>query len=219
MSRLRGDYRRGMDWWMDSLTTNTNNMEHQVITVLLLIFTFYKSLLKTLSLLQPSVSTAVSWQRLLTVEILQFLALRSFLSGEYPASELSQFRSVKVKVTLQLEVYRGLRRQAFEDHDHRFFQLKPCDNSSHVTSSLTRRFLCLLLIPLSWPGVLVIASGRPRRKHHFQLFFCFCYGRLPSNSPDIVDDFNGSYQATAIVSLFVSRSLASNRSIGRNTIT
>jgi hypothetical protein len=36
-----------------------------------------------------------SWQRLLTVEILQLPALRSFLSSEYPVVERTQFRSAE----------------------------------------------------------------------------------------------------------------------------
>jgi hypothetical protein len=36
------DYRRGMDWWMDLLTTYTYHPELQVITALSLIFTLYK---------------------------------------------------------------------------------------------------------------------------------------------------------------------------------
>jgi hypothetical protein len=54
---------------MDWLPTYAHNSE--VITALPLIPTLYKWLLQTLSLLQPAVySTAVSWQRMLTVEIL-----------------------------------------------------------------------------------------------------------------------------------------------------
>jgi hypothetical protein len=44
------DYRRGMDWWMDLLTTYTYHLEQQVITVLSLIATLYKSLQYLLSL-------------------------------------------------------------------------------------------------------------------------------------------------------------------------
>jgi hypothetical protein len=39
----RDDYRRGMDWWMDLLTTCTHDSELQVITLLSLITTLYKS--------------------------------------------------------------------------------------------------------------------------------------------------------------------------------
>jgi hypothetical protein len=39
------DYRRGMDKWMDLLTTYTHNSEvQQVISVLLLVSTIYRSL-------------------------------------------------------------------------------------------------------------------------------------------------------------------------------
>jgi hypothetical protein len=56
---------------------------------------------------------------------------------------------VRVRITLRLAVYRqSLRLGAspLEIHDQRsfFFQLSPCGNSPHVTSSLTRRLGCLL---------------------------------------------------------------------------
>jgi hypothetical protein len=44
------DYRRGMDWWMDLLTTYTHHSELQVITALSLISTVYKSPQHPLSL-------------------------------------------------------------------------------------------------------------------------------------------------------------------------
>jgi hypothetical protein len=37
--------------------------------------------------------------------------------------------------------------------------------------------------------------------------------QLPSNSPDIVDDFTGRYQATAVVSMITLRSLPSSGSV------
>jgi hypothetical protein len=72
------DYRWGMDWWMSLLTTYTHDSELQVITVLLLISTLHKSPQHLPSLFQPAVSSlSISWQRLLTVEILQLHMLRS----------------------------------------------------------------------------------------------------------------------------------------------
>jgi hypothetical protein len=69
-----------------------HNSELQVIKAPLVISTIHKSLLQTLSCLQPAVSsTAVSWKRMLIVEILQLPALRSFLSCEYPSTERCQF--------------------------------------------------------------------------------------------------------------------------------
>jgi hypothetical protein len=57
-----------------------HDTELQVITAPPLISTLYKSPQQPLSILQPTVSSpAVPWQRLLTVEILQLHALRSFL--------------------------------------------------------------------------------------------------------------------------------------------
>jgi hypothetical protein len=60
---------------------------------------------------------------------------------------------VKVKVTLWLAVYSqpvrlGVR--PLETHDQRFFQLNSCGNSPYVTSSLTRRWVCLLRMCLAF---------------------------------------------------------------------
>jgi hypothetical protein len=43
-SRFICDYRRGMNWWMDLLSTYTHHSELQVVTAPRLIFTLYKSL-------------------------------------------------------------------------------------------------------------------------------------------------------------------------------
>jgi hypothetical protein len=65
---------------MDLLTTYIYHSELQVITVPPLISKTHKSPQHPLSLFQRAVcSPAVPWQRLLTVEILQLNALRSYL--------------------------------------------------------------------------------------------------------------------------------------------
>jgi hypothetical protein len=84
--------------------------------------------------------------------ILQLPALRSFLTGEHPAAEISQFPSakvkVKVKITLRLVVYHQsirLGAKPLKNHDQRLFsQLRPCGNGLYVTSSLTRKWVGLL---------------------------------------------------------------------------
>jgi hypothetical protein len=53
---------------------------------------------------------------------------------------------VKFKVTLRLAVYRQSVRlgvKSLETYDHNFFPTEPCGNSPYVTSSLTRRWVCL----------------------------------------------------------------------------
>jgi hypothetical protein len=50
LSRFRGDYRQGLDWWMDLLTTYTHDLELEAITAPLLISTIHKSPQHTLSL-------------------------------------------------------------------------------------------------------------------------------------------------------------------------
>jgi hypothetical protein len=63
----------------------------------------------------------------------------------------------KSKVTLWLAVLSPIIsswRQAPWDSDQRFFsQLNPCGHSSYVTSSLTRRWICLLRIFLAFRQV------------------------------------------------------------------
>jgi hypothetical protein len=74
---------------MDLLTTCLHHSELPVITALSLISILYKWRQHPISLFQPTVfSTAVLWQRNLTVEFLQLPTLTSLLSGEYPATEL-----------------------------------------------------------------------------------------------------------------------------------
>jgi hypothetical protein len=66
------DYRRSLNWRLDSLTTLAHDSELQVLTAPSLISTLYKSPKHTLRVLQPAVtSLVVSWQRFLTAEILQ----------------------------------------------------------------------------------------------------------------------------------------------------
>jgi hypothetical protein len=91
---------------------------------------------------------------------------------------------VKVRVTLPLVVYRwsvrlGVKSLGLKTREF-FFQLNLCDNSPYVTSSLTRRWVCLLWICLAFRQVYVsniyhvlfwpplIASGEPNRDHSLQ---------------------------------------------------
>jgi hypothetical protein len=57
------DYRRGMDWILDILTTCTHHSGLQVVTALSLISTLCKSLAYARSF---QASLVVSWQRILT---------------------------------------------------------------------------------------------------------------------------------------------------------
>jgi hypothetical protein len=71
------DYRRGLDWKMDLLTTYTHYSELQAITAPPLITTIRKSPQHSLSFSQPAVTSPVDpWQRLLTVGILQLQAIK-----------------------------------------------------------------------------------------------------------------------------------------------
>jgi hypothetical protein len=71
---------RSINWWLDLLTTYTHHLELHIIMAAPLICTIYKSPQHQLSLFQPAVpAPAVTWQRLLSVEILQLPVLHSFL--------------------------------------------------------------------------------------------------------------------------------------------
>jgi hypothetical protein len=67
-------------------------------------------------------------------------------------------------VTLLLAVYRQsvcLGVKHLQTHDQRFFpQLNPCDISPYVTSSLTRRWVCLLCKCLAFRQVLLLLTYR-----------------------------------------------------------
>jgi hypothetical protein len=72
---IYSDYRWGLDWWKDLLTTLTHNSELQAITAPPLISTIHKSAQHPLSLFQTAMSSlAIPWQRLLIVEILKIHA-------------------------------------------------------------------------------------------------------------------------------------------------
>jgi hypothetical protein len=114
-----------------------------------LISTFHSSPQRQLIIFQPAVSsTAVSWQRLLTVEILQLPPLRSFLL------RLS-FRTVS---------------QLFPQRNWIAISSQP-----PLHTSTTHNTQISLNHLLSWPRILVIQPrGGPHRKHHFQHFVYCC---------------------------------------------
>jgi hypothetical protein len=65
---------------------------------------------------------------------------------------------VRVKVTLRLAVYHQSVRlgvKPLETQDQILFQVNPCGHSPYVTSSLTRRWVCLLWICLAFCKVYV----------------------------------------------------------------
>jgi hypothetical protein len=89
------DYRRGLDWWMDLLTSYTHDSELQEIIATPLISAIHKSPQHPLSFFHPAVSSqAVPWQRLLTVAILQLHALRSHIHNLPYGTQLSWILSL-----------------------------------------------------------------------------------------------------------------------------
>jgi hypothetical protein len=89
--------------------------------------------------LQSIIQLAVNLDPILTAE--------ASLHSASPSMTACKVK-VKVKVTLRLVVYRQsvcLGVEPLETHDQRFFpQLNPCGISPYVTSSMTRRWICLL---------------------------------------------------------------------------
>jgi hypothetical protein len=144
VSRSMCDYRRRLYWWIHLLITYTHDLELQTITAPLLISTIYKSPKHPLSLFQPAVSPpAVSWQRLLTVEILQLRALKSSLH-RFPyrtPSQLSQ--SQRYATTDGQSVSLSWCQAPIWDlrPDFLFWQLRVC---SCGAPSLTRGRVCLI---------------------------------------------------------------------------
>jgi hypothetical protein len=113
------DYRQGMDWWINLLTTYTHDSELQAITAPLLISTIHKSLHA-----KSSPAFCVFTSRCLVTASnngdSSVSVLTSLLSGEYPTAELSTIAPsllslpcktqlstdwIRVRVTLRLEVY------------------------------------------------------------------------------------------------------------------
>jgi hypothetical protein len=99
LSRARlTDYRRGLNWWMDLLTTYTHDSEVQAITALPQ---------HTLNLFRPAVSSpTVPWQQLLTVEIPQLHVLRFDLHSLVQNSVSNLVAPTVFKTTLRHGPYR-----------------------------------------------------------------------------------------------------------------
>jgi hypothetical protein len=78
----------------------------------------------------------------------------SLQATELLPTSANKWLVVKVKVTLRLSVYLQivcLVVKSLETHEQRYFhQLNPCASSPYVTSSLTRRCVCLLWIYLAF---------------------------------------------------------------------
>jgi hypothetical protein len=88
LPRFMGDYRRGMDWWMDLLNTCTHHLELQVITALSLISKLYKSLAHAKYSQFDFTSRFLITD--LNNEVSPASVLTPWLSGEYTATELTQ---------------------------------------------------------------------------------------------------------------------------------
>lgn len=70
-----------------------------------------------------------------------------------------------------------------------------------TTDGLYWRMDLLATTELSRPGVpatSIYRRGGSNRKHRLEEFSYCCYGRLPSDSSDMVDVFTGRYQVTHV---------------------
>jgi hypothetical protein len=83
---------------MDLLTTYVHHSELQAIITLSLIYTLYKSLAHAKS---SQSSLDVSWQRLLTVEILQLLALRFLIAAARAELNSLNYSAISSQTPLQ----------------------------------------------------------------------------------------------------------------------
>jgi hypothetical protein len=113
-----------------------------------------------------------------------------FLNQEFknPLDIFDCCQKVKVKITLRLAVYRQSVRlvvKPLEAHDQRFFPTKLLRNNPYVTSSLTRRRVCLLWLSLAFRQVWLT------HKKHSELLFQLVSGRIQQktlfpNNPSII---------------------------------
>jgi hypothetical protein len=178
--------------------------ELQVIKAPPLISTLYKSLLQTLSLLHPAVcSTSRSlatasnsvdcsasraqvlpdqWlSRNWTLPIPNSTIARSLLS--FPCRAQTRLPILNWTLSIPNSTI-ALSLLSF-----------PCRAQTRLP--ILNWTLSILTEP-AW-GFVIQPQGEPRRKHCPQQFF-YCYGRLPSDCPDIVDVFSGRYKATHVFS-------------------
>jgi hypothetical protein len=120
---------------------------------------------------------AVSWQRLLILEIIQFQALTSLHSGEYPATHhwlpAITLESESESVTLRLAVYRQSVRLGVNPlrltTSIFVFQLNTCGYSPYVTSSLTRERVCRLQLLLVLASEVILRSESRGTDDHILL--------------------------------------------------
>jgi hypothetical protein len=178
------DYRRGLDWWINCCphtalgTTSTSN--YSAIANLHIVQ------ITTRPLLHSAVSsTAVSWQRLVTVEILQFPELRfHFYSLLYripldwqlrnstnshqppgllftglPSVDNTLGHSQSYFMTGVLPPISSSWRQVPWDSRPAFsFRLNICFHNPYVTSSLTRGWVCILQLLLALVIAVILRS-------------------------------------------------------------
>jgi hypothetical protein len=157
------DYRRGLDWWIDLLTTYTHHSELQAVTTPPLISTIHKSPQHPLSLFPASCvitsrflatasdsedSSAQCSLRYCPANIphlfsASLVELKSQLTqSESKSNLLCDWRFTASQFVLMSSPWSPTTRD--------FFYLNPSGNSPYLTSSLTRRWVCRLWICLAF---------------------------------------------------------------------
>jgi hypothetical protein len=123
-----GDYRRGLDLWMNLLSIYAHDSELQAITAPPLKSTNHKSTQHPLSLFEAAVSSAVPWQRLITMEILQLHALK------FALDRLPYRTDLLAPIAFKITPRHGPRRNSASIVARRFFAAGTCLPSRYLKS-------------------------------------------------------------------------------------
>jgi hypothetical protein len=98
----------------------------------------------------------------------------------------SLFRSMRVRVTLRLAVYRQsihFGADPFETHGQIFFQLNTCGHSPYITYSLPRGWVCRLQLLLVLASAIILGPESRRTPDHILLSQIRDFPNLESRSP------------------------------------
>jgi hypothetical protein len=128
-----------MDWWVDLLTIYKHNSKLQAITTLSLISTLYKSPAHAKS---SQSSLDISWQRILTMKILQLLCSRYYCPASIPQPNCQQnYSAISAQPPVQSSTLNWLNPRLPPFHTNLLvfpsqaeFQLTGSESESYVTT-------------------------------------------------------------------------------------
>jgi hypothetical protein len=158
---ILSDYRRGWDWWLDLLPSYTLTTRDYIWEI-----TFSTSRFPTTNFNTETIIVSLNYT-------LQMSHIKSSLHSRTPATNSRPFRTsllvlssppdyqltkVKVKVNDDWRFTANqfiLASSPLRPTIRHFFSTEPCGNSPYVTSSLTRRWVCLLWVCLAFHQVYV----------------------------------------------------------------